>query len=388
MIGIRHTREEYLQGMITLLVVQALLLPRHLSREAQPLVAGNAYIIRQSKPRIQRAHIGPRHHIHRSRTARIHRHIGKQSVVIEVVVQRYIMPLQRCRQQTIHTRCPTIARHIHVDGNVGTRGVIHHVGDVVIVGLRLPTGLAKQVLICQRRNQSLGFRHVHIQRGIAHIGGTVEDQRSLQHILLGQSQTSIRKDVHLLELRELQLVATAHLVIIGMTIESTCIEIRPMTAQRRVGTIHLHVAIPLMTCRGAGMKRIVVEARLAQLQIQTAANVSSGLRITVETAIQTDALQVAALHIAGHRVHLVRASIEYLHAVNGRRKAFRLHVVHHRLPSIRASTYEAHITQFTEVFVNAGHLSFHRALPSSPGFRYDDHLIKVLYPVGGHRVRQ
>ena len=37
--------------------------------------------------------------------------------------------------------------------------------------------------------------------------------------------------------------------------------------------------------------------------------------------------------------------------------------------------------QFTQVFIDAGHLSLRRAFPSSPRSRNDDHLIKVLSPL-------
>ena len=103
-----------------------------------------------------------------------------------------------------------------------------------------------------------------------------------------------------------------------MTIKGTCIQIRPITAQCSIGTIHLHVAVPLMTCRCASMKWVVIEARLAKFQVEATTDVACSLRIAVKTAIQADALQVAALYIAGHGIHLVRAGIENLHAVDGR----------------------------------------------------------------------
>ena len=196
----------------------------------------------------------------------------------------------RGRQQTIHTRRPTVAGHVHVDSNIGSLRVVHLVSDVVVVGLRLPTGARKQVLVRQRRDESLCLRHVHVQGWIAHICGTVEDQRRLQQILLRQPKSRVSKDVHLLELRELQLVATTHLIVVGMTIEGPHIQICPVTAQRRIGTIHLHVTVPFMTCRGAGVKRVVVEACHAQLQIQTATDVPRRLRIPVQPAVQADAL--------------------------------------------------------------------------------------------------
>ena len=278
----------------------------------------NPHVICYSYTRIQRTHIGPRHHIHRCCAVRVHRHVGKQAVVIEVVVQRHVMLFVGGRQKAIDTRRPTLTRHIHMDGYVWTLRVVHLVSDVVVVGLCLPTRVTKEVLVRQRRNQSLSLRHVHVQGGVAHIGGTIKNQRCLQHVLLRQSKSSICKDVYLLELRELQFVATAHLVVVGMTIESACVDVRSVAAQRRIGTIHLHVAIPFMTNRSAGVKRIVVEARLAQLQIQTATDVARGLRIAVESAVQADALQVSALHVAGHGVHLVRAGIKDFHAVDGR----------------------------------------------------------------------
>ena len=65
------------------------------------------------------------------------------------------------------------------------------------------------------------------------------------------------------------------------------------------------------------MSGIGLKAYLTQFQIQTASYVSGGLRIAVQPGVQADALQVAALHIRGHGIHLIRAGIEYLHAVNG-----------------------------------------------------------------------
>ena len=107
-----------------------------------------------------------------------------------------------------------------------------------------------------------------------------------------------------------------------------------MTAQCSIGTIHLHVTIPFMTCREASMKRVVIEASLAKFQIEAAADVTRSLRIAIETTIQANTLQVATLYIRCHRIHLIRTGIKDLHAVNGGRQAFRLHVVHNWLPSI------------------------------------------------------
>ena len=138
--------------------------------------------------------------------------------------------LKGCRQQAIDARRPTIARHVHVDWYVGARRVIHNVGDVVIVGLRFPAGLAKKVLVRQRRDESFGLRYIHVQSRIAHIGSTVEDECRLQHVLPRQSQPCIGKHVYFSELRERLFVATAHLVVVGMTIEGACVQVRPVTA--------------------------------------------------------------------------------------------------------------------------------------------------------------
>ena len=72
-----------------------------------------------------------------------------------------------------------------------------------------------------------------------------------------------------------------------------------------------------MTGQDVDVTGIGPKAYLTQFQIQTAAYVSGGLRIAVQSGIQADTLQVAALHIRGDRIHLIRAGIEYLHAVNG-----------------------------------------------------------------------
>ena len=229
-IRIPHSREEHLQSVIALLVVQTLLLPRHLGRQSQRLVAGDAHVVCHCHPRVQRPHVGPRHHIHRCCAAGVHRHVGKQTVVIEVVVQRQVVPgLKRCRQQAIDARRPAVARHVHVDWHVGSRRVIHNVGNVVIVCLRFPARLAKKVLVRQRRDDTFGLRHIHVQSRIAHIGSTVEDECRLQHVPRGQSQSGIGKHVYLPELRKPQFVATARLVVVGMTIESACVEVRPVT---------------------------------------------------------------------------------------------------------------------------------------------------------------
>ena len=136
--------------------------------------------------RVQGSYIGPRHHIHGSCAAGIHRHVGKQAIVVEVVIQCHIVMLQCRCQQTVNAGSPALTGHVHVDGNIRTCCVVHHVCDVVVVGLRLPVGMAKEVLVRQRCNQSLGLCHVHVQGGIANIGGTIKNKRGLQHVLFGQ----------------------------------------------------------------------------------------------------------------------------------------------------------------------------------------------------------
>ena len=84
--------------MIALLIVKALVLPCYLGRQAQRLLGCYAHVISQCQTCIECAHIGPGNHIHGCGTAGIHGHVGKQAVVVEVIVDRYVM-LHLCQVQ-------------------------------------------------------------------------------------------------------------------------------------------------------------------------------------------------------------------------------------------------------------------------------------------------
>ena len=94
--------------------------------------------IREGDTHVERAHVGPCHHIHRGGTTRIHGHVGKQTVVIPVYVQTRLMPSNGSCQQTIGACRPTSSWHIHVNLHVRPMGVVHLVDDMVIVDLGLP----------------------------------------------------------------------------------------------------------------------------------------------------------------------------------------------------------------------------------------------------------
>ena len=46
------------------------------------------------------------------------------------------------------------------------------------------------------------------------------------------------------------------------------------------------------------------------------------------------------------------------------------------------------VTQFTQMFINAGSLSLDRALSRSPVIGHDEHFVKVLNLVGRQRIGQ
>ena len=131
--------------MIAFFVVEPLMLPRHLRREPHLLVFGQADIVRQRQPRVERRHVGPGHHIHWRRAARVHCHIGKAAVVVQVVVQSQVVALSRRGEKAVEPRRLAASRHIHMNLDVGPLRVVHFVGDVVVVNLRFPTRPAKQM---------------------------------------------------------------------------------------------------------------------------------------------------------------------------------------------------------------------------------------------------
>ena len=89
--------------------------------------------------------------------------------------------------------------------HIGSGGVVHDVGDVVIVELCLPCvehGVVELVAIGKRGDKCLCFRHVHVQGGVAHVGGTVIDESAFQHIKLRQPKTEVDESIHFPKLRE------------------------------------------------------------------------------------------------------------------------------------------------------------------------------------------
>ena len=105
---------------------------------------------------------------------------------------------------------------------------------------------------------------------------------------------------------------------------------------------------------------VSTKPHLSQFQVKRATDITRCLRVTIKSRIQTDTLQVATLHITGHRVHLVCAGIENLHAVDGCAETFRLHIIHGGLPGIRATAHQFHMVQFLQVLVDSSHLPFYR----------------------------
>ena len=186
-----------------------------------------------------------------------------------------------------------------------------------------------------------------------------------------------------MKLRELQPLAAANLVILGLTVESANIRVSAMTAQSRVGAVHLHVAVPLVARRQIHSQRVGVETSLAKPQIKASADVARGLRIAVETAVQTDSLKVATLDIRCHRVHFVGAGVENLHTVDGCRKALGGHIVHHRFPRVRAAPHHCHIAQIANVLVDACRLPLHRPLSAPRRGGNDNHLVHSQFASDG-----
>ena len=186
-----------------------------------------------------------------------------------------------------------------------------------------------------------------------------------------------------MKLRELQPLATANLVILGLSVKSANVRVSAMTAQSRVGAIHLHVAVPLVSRRQVHPQRVSVETSLPQPQIKASADVARSLRIAVETAVQTDSLQVTTLNIRRHRVHFVGAGVENLHSVDGCRKALGGHIVHHRFPRVRAAPHHCHIAQVANVLVDACRLPLHRPLSAPRRGGNDNHFVHCQF--AGHR---
>ena len=335
--------------------------------------------------RVECSDIGPGHHIHRSGATWIHGHIGKQPVVVQVVVQSQVVSSLCQAEQVIYARCPAASGHVHVYLYVGTVSIVHLVGDVVVIHLGFPTGLLEEMPVGQRGDEALCLCHVHIQSRVADIEGMVEDEGALHDVHVTKSHSEIGKSVDFMELREWDFLVSARIVIRGLTVERAKIGVEATTRQGGIGAIHLQMAVPFVACGCVEMKRITVEPGLAQSEIQRAADVARCLRIAVQSAVHADALQIAALHIRCDGIHPVCAGRENLHAVNGHGQSFRLHVVDHRFPCVRAATHHINMLQFKQMFVNACCLSFHRAFP--PGSRHDDHLVQALYPFG-HRVAQ
>ena len=135
------------------------------------------------------------------------------------------------------------------------------------------------------------------------------------------------------------------------------------------------MAIRLVASGGVIFRRLGVKAHTTQFQIYTAANITRGLRIAVKARIQADALQIAALHIRRHRVHLVGAGIENLHAVDGGRHAFGGHVVDYRLPGIVAPSHHLYLRQLSQMLVNTGRASFADGILTRAHSSGNDHLI-------------
>ena len=166
------------------------------------------------------------------------------------------MPSVAARQQRVGTSRPALAGHVHVDLHIGARRVVHHVGDVVVVALRLPRlqfRILKQMLVSQGCDKSLSLRHVHVQGRIAHVSGTVVDEGGLQYIVApfrppegGKLEATIHKGVHFLELREVHLLVATCLVVVGMAIEGATVDVEPLRGVRAVSPIDLHVAVGLV----------------------------------------------------------------------------------------------------------------------------------------------
>ena len=129
---------------------------------------------------------------------------------------------------------------------------------------------------------------------------------------------------------------------------------------RGISTIDLYVAVGLIAHLRTQSEGIGTKPLLSQFQVQCSSDVARSLRVAIEARVQTDTLQVTTLHITGHGVHLVRAGIENLHAVDGRRETFRLHIIHGGLPGIRATAHQFHMVQFLQVLVDSSHLPFYR----------------------------
>ena len=96
-------------------------------------------IVNEGQTRVECSHIGPGEHIHRLSTIWIHRHVSKQGVIVGVIVQLEIMAPLSALQQAIDTCRLTLARHIHVNHDIRTLGIVHIMGDMIIIGFGLPT---------------------------------------------------------------------------------------------------------------------------------------------------------------------------------------------------------------------------------------------------------
>ena len=84
------------------------------------------------------SHIRPGEHEHR-RTASIHRHVGIKHIAVSIYVCLPLVIAKNALQQAVESRRMAASRHIHVDGHIGTLGVVHVVGDAVVIDFCLPT---------------------------------------------------------------------------------------------------------------------------------------------------------------------------------------------------------------------------------------------------------
>ena len=219
----------------------------------------------QRSTSIQRPNIRPSYHIHRCCTTWIHRHISKQTIVIQVVIGCQFVNTLCSTHQTIKARCPTLTRHIHVYLHVWTFRIVHYMGNVVVISLRLPR-LHQPFLplspVRQRRDESLSFCHIHVQRGITYVGSTVEDKSSLYGILLGESETEIIEGINFLELREIDFTTTTLLVVVCVTIKDATVGVKRLGRYRSISTIHLQMAVSLITNISTSMEGITIKSCL------------------------------------------------------------------------------------------------------------------------------
>ena len=249
-VGIRHVREEDLQRVITLFVIQTLPLLSDLGRNANCLVVANGNVVARGQTGAERADVGPCDHIHRSGAAWVHRHVGKDAVVVDVVVQLGFVTTAIGRNQTIQTRRPALAGHVHVDGDGGALRVVHDVGDVVVVNLCLPVfyeSISPLVAVGERGDDALGLRNVHVQRGVADIGRAVVDGCGLDDVTLAGAEADIGKGIDLLKLREIDLVAIARAVVVGVAVEGAEVAVEAVGGDGGIGPIDLQMTIGLVS---------------------------------------------------------------------------------------------------------------------------------------------